>query len=148
MKISPMLLDGWKTFRLMRTARASSHWPPQRLQRVQEARLRKLLVMVPVSWRGSPLTFAGLCQARSSCRLSVSRISREFLGKRSIDLVMGLAPGSLPTLDLTQQLSPSWSIPGLQRLFVLSSGEAEGEHESNIIFCDAARFLQEYGGVG
>ncbi len=38
-----MLLDGWKTFRLIRTALASSHWPPQRLRRVQEEQLRKLL---------------------------------------------------------------------------------------------------------
>jgi phenylacetate-CoA ligase len=39
-----MLLDGWKTFRLIRTALASSHWPAQRLRRVQEEQLRKLLV--------------------------------------------------------------------------------------------------------
>ncbi|MBI3798737.1 MAG: phenylacetate--CoA ligase family protein [Deltaproteobacteria bacterium] len=38
-----MLLDGWKTFRLIRTALASSHWPAQQLRRVQEEQLRKLL---------------------------------------------------------------------------------------------------------
>ncbi len=38
-----MLLDGWKTFRLIRTALASSHWSPQQLRRVQEAQLRQLL---------------------------------------------------------------------------------------------------------
>jgi phenylacetate-CoA ligase len=39
-----MLLDGWKTFRLIRTALTSSHWPAHRLRRVQEERLRQLLV--------------------------------------------------------------------------------------------------------
>ena len=39
-----MLLDGWKTFRLIRQALASSHWPPEQLRRVQEDQLCKLLV--------------------------------------------------------------------------------------------------------
>ncbi len=39
-----MLLDGWKTFRLIRTALAASHWPPEQLRQVQEEQLRKLLV--------------------------------------------------------------------------------------------------------
>jgi phenylacetate-CoA ligase len=39
-----MLLNGWKTFRLIRQALASSRWPPERLRQLQEERLRKLLV--------------------------------------------------------------------------------------------------------
>ena len=41
-----MLRDGWNTLGLIRTALASSHWPPQRLRRVQEDQLHKLLVHV------------------------------------------------------------------------------------------------------
>lgn len=47
-----MLLDGWKTWRLMRTALTSSRWAPRRLRRVQETQLRKLLVH---AYRNVPL---------------------------------------------------------------------------------------------
>ncbi len=47
-----MLIDGWKTSRLIHAALASSHWAPQRLRDLQEHRLRKLLVH---AYRNVPL---------------------------------------------------------------------------------------------
>jgi phenylacetate-CoA ligase len=38
-----MLLDGWHTLRLIRTALASSHWPLPQFRRIQEEQLRTLL---------------------------------------------------------------------------------------------------------
>lgn len=38
-----MLLNGLKTYRLIKSALRSSRWPPERLRRLQEDRLRKLL---------------------------------------------------------------------------------------------------------
>jgi hypothetical protein len=76
--------------------------------------------------------------------------------------VTALASESMPTFDLAHQISHSLSIPGLQRLFVLSSGWKVGngiltpqtlerpraDYESDVVFCDADHFLQECGGVG
>ncbi|MGH7230651.1 MAG: phenylacetate--CoA ligase family protein [Nitrospiraceae bacterium] len=40
---SPMMVEGWNTFRSIRRALASSHWRPERLRRLQETQLRTLL---------------------------------------------------------------------------------------------------------
>ncbi len=47
-----MLIDGWRTSRLIHAALATSHWPPQRLRQLQENGLRKLLVH---AYRNVPL---------------------------------------------------------------------------------------------
>lgn len=76
--------------------------------------------------------------------------------------VTALESGDVATPDLVHQISHSLSIPGLQRLFVLSSGWKVGNriltpqtleqpragHESDVVLCDADHFLQEFGGVG
>ncbi len=38
-----MLLDGWKTFQLIRTALASSNWSEEKIRAVQEQKVRKLI---------------------------------------------------------------------------------------------------------
>lgn len=76
--------------------------------------------------------------------------------------VTALESGNVATPDLVRQIHCSLSIPGLQRLFIISSGWKVGNriltqqtleqpragHESDVVLCDADHFLQEFGGVG
>lgn len=76
--------------------------------------------------------------------------------------VTALEPESVATPALAQQIHRSLAIPGLQRIFVISSNWKAGnsilaqqtlersstDDESEVVFCDADHFLQECGGVG
>jgi len=84
-----------------------------------------------------------------------------FRRHRQLAAVTALKAEEVPAPELAQQIHRAWSIPGLQRICVVSSSwkvgnrmlaqqtleRSRAEDESEVVFCDVDHFLQACGGI-